>query len=536
MIPFAHHTRRTGLRLADGLVTLPAVRWTWRSLADHSWSGNLPELRPADAEAVRDMMAGRYLLASKLVQTGGTSPFAEPPEHPDWWHNLHSFSWLRHFRDLRDPGQRGFARTLVLDWIGRDGGFARPSWAPAVCAQRVLNWLRHLQLLLDGATPEQARTIQRALGAQIQSLKVREPLATDPVDQLFAAIALLGAAACDAEGSIDPAPRLRRLNLLLAEQLDGDGLHRSRNARLQLQLLVELSSVRRAPLGRKTEASAELAAQIDRMHASLGALTLGTGEPGYFNGCGQLPHDILIAVQSDGPAERRRSTLLGGYGILRAGDAVVVADSGLMPPAGFADQAHHSPLAFEFSSGSALLVANCGPAPADRPDSQAAFRQALAHSGPTIDGEDPEWVRNRRPEAPGAKLDPVNNVLTLSSTGYRRRFGVDIERQLTLLAQGTTLVGQDRLLANGTPRGVLCLRFHLGPGVVVHRTSAESVVRLVLPNGAEWSFLWEGGSLHEDDSVRQSASLGLQRTRQLVLEAPAADGAEIAWIFTRQDQ
>ena len=534
MIPLAQHTRRLALGVADRLVTLPAVRWTWRSLADNSWSGNLPELRPADAEAVRDMMAGRYLLASKLVQTGGTSPFAEPAEHLDWWHNLHSFSWLRHFRDLRDPGQRGFARTLVLDWIGRDGNFSRQSWAPAVCAQRVLNWLRHLHLLLDGATPDQSRTIQRALGAQIQSLKVREPLASDPVETLFAAIALLGAAACDAEGTTDPEPRLRRLNALLAQQLDADGLHRSRNARLQMQLLVELSSVRRAPLGRKNDATAELAAQIDRMHASLGALTLGTGEPAYFNGCGQLPHDILIAVQSDGPAERRRSTLLGGYGILRAGDAVVVADTGLVPPSGFAAQAHRSALAFEFSTGSALLVGNCGPAPADRPDSHATFSQAVAHSGPTIDGEDPE--PGRRPEPPAARLEPTNNVLTLATTGYRRRFGVDIERQLTLLAGGTTLVGQDRLSAQGTPKGVLSLRFHLGPGIMVHRAGTESVVRLVLPNGTVWTFLWEGASLYEDDSVRQSASLGLQRTRQLVLEAPAADGAEIAWIFTREDR
>jgi uncharacterized heparinase superfamily protein len=537
MTALAEHARRAALGVADRVVTLPAVRWTWRSLADNSWSGNLPELRPADPEAVRDMMAGRYLLASKLVQTGGTSPFAEPPEHLEWWQNLQSFSWLRHFRDLRDPGERFFARTLVLDWIARDGGFARASWAPTICAQRVLNWLRHLNMLLDGATPEQSRTIQRALGAQIQSLKVREGLAGDPVDALFAAIALLGAAACDDEGSLDLPARLRRLNALLAEQLDRDGLHRSRNSRLQLQLLVELSSVRRAPLGPKTEATAELGAQIDRMHMCLDALTLGTGEPAYFHGCGQLPHDILIAVQSDGPPPRRRSMLLGGFGILRAGDAVLVADTGPAPAPGFDAEAHRSALAFEFSTGNALLVGNCGPAPADLPGSEASFRQAVAHSGPTIDGEDPEAVGAaiRRAPLPKPNLDLTENALTLTSAGYRRHFGVDIERQITLLGDGETLVGQDRLIAQGTPSGVLCLRFHLGPGTVVHRVSEESVVRLVLPNGEVWSFLWEGASLYEDDSVRQSASMGLVRTRQLVLETQARAGAEIAWIFTRQN-
>ena len=92
---------------------------------------------------------------------------------------------------------------LVLDWIAHEGQFERDTWAPALCAQRVLNWLRHLPLLLDGANAEQSRTIQRSLGTQIQSLKVRERLARDPVDALFAATALVGAELCDQDDKRD---------------------------------------------------------------------------------------------------------------------------------------------------------------------------------------------------------------------------------------------------------------------------------------------------------------------------------------------
>ncbi|NGP16700.1 hypothetical protein [Devosia aurantiaca] len=53
---------------------------------------------------------------------------------------------------------------------------------------------------------------------------------------------------------------------------------------------------------------AELGHRIDRMHEALDALTLSSGEPVYFNGCGQLPHDILVAVQANGPADKRRSS------------------------------------------------------------------------------------------------------------------------------------------------------------------------------------------------------------------------------------
>ncbi len=524
--PLLHALRRFAFGFADMVVTLPILRWTWRGLADDAFAGDLPEFRPADRDAVRDMMAGRYLLASKLVETGGASPFSLDVDHLDWWLNLHGFSWLRHFRDVRDPGEKRFARMLVLDWIGREGQFQHDTWDPALTAQRVLNWLRHLPLLLDGATAPEARTVQRVLGAQIQSLKVRGPLAGNPADALFAAIALLAAEHCEQDDKTDVPRRVELLNALLASQLDADGMHKSRNPRLQLQLLVELVSIRRIAAGVKSEAGNELGAQIDRMHESLDALTLSSGEPAYFNGCGHLPHDVLIAIQANGPNRRQRSMLLGGYGILRDGDAVVIADSGLVPEPGLAGDIHASALAFEFSHGSELILGSCGPAPSDLPDSKALFRQGVAHSGPTIDAEDASGG------APSIELDSADHLLTLGTNAYARPFGVNLERRLTLLSGGTTLVGQDRMIGAGTPSGLLAIRFHLAPGIMVRRNRGEGIVRLVLPNGAVWSFLWEGAHFREEESVRQSAYLGFHKTRQLVLEADVAADAEVAWIFT----
>ena len=522
-----HKLQRAAYRFADASVTLPLLRWTWRSLADDAFAGDLPEFRPADRDAVRDMMSGRYLLASKLVETGGTSPFSVDVEHLDWWLNLHGFSWLRHFRDVTDNGERRFARTLVLDWIGREGKFESDSWTVQLTAQRVLNWLRHLPLLLEGATPEQAKTIQRIIGTQVQSLKIRGPLASEPTDSLFAAIAVLGAEHCEQDDKTDVPGKVERLNRLLAGQLDDNGMHLSRSPKVQLQLLVELLSVRGVASASKSEAANELAAQIDRMHESLDALTLSSGEPVFFNGTGHLPHDVLIAIQSNGPSRKRRSMLLGGYGILRDGDAVVIADTGLLPPPGLDGELHASALALEFSHGSELIFGSCGPAPSDLPQSKALFQQGVAHSGPTIDAED--LAGSSKPQV---ELDAHDHLLTMTSGGYARQFGVDIERRVTLLSGGTTLVGQDRLIGHGSPKGILSARFHLAPGVLVRRNNNEDIVRLVLPNGAVWSFLWEGADFRDEESVRQSAYVGFHKTRQLVLETEVAADREIAWIFT----
>ncbi|ODT72692.1 MAG: hypothetical protein ABS75_02480 [Pelagibacterium sp. SCN 63-23] len=526
--------RQLALGLADSLVTMPMLRWTWRGHADHAFAGDLPDFRPADHEAVREMMLGRYLLASKLFETGGASPFSLDVDHPDWWNNLHSFSWLRHFRDCRDPGEKLFARTLVLDWIGREGQFEADSWTLTLTAQRVLNWLRHLTLLLDGATPDQSRTIQRSLGIQVQSLKVRGALAADPVETLFAAIGLLGAELCNVADVPDLDPQVVRLDAVLARQLDGDGLHLSRNPKLQLALLVELASLKRAVGRHGSPAMAELANRVDRMHEALDALTLSSGEPVYFNGCGQVPHDVLVAVQANGPTSTRRSRLLGGYGIVRAGDSVVIADSGQRPPPGLDGEAHDGALAFEFAHGSELILGSCGPAPSDLPESRDLFRQGIAHSAPNIEDE---AARPGRPlSPPPMQLDGAEHMLTLTSAGHATAFGAEIERRLTLLSEGTTLVGQDRIIAQGQPKGLLSIRFHLAPGIAVKRTGGEGMARLVLPNGAVWSFLWEGADFHDEDSVRQSAYLGFHRTRQLVLETPVSADAEVAWIFTLEQQ
>lgn len=523
--------RQLALGMADSLVTMPLLRWTWRGQGDVAFAGDLPDFRPSDRDAVREMMSGRYLLASKLFETGGASPFSLDVDHPDWWNNLHSFSWLRHFRDVRDPGEKLFARTLVLDWIGREGQFEHDSWTLTLTAQRVLNWLRHLTLLLNGANPDQARTIQRSLGTQVQSLRVRGPLAADPVETLFAAIGLLGAELCNVADLPDIDNAVTRLDAVLARQLDGDGMHLSRNPRLQLSLLTELTSLKRAVGRHASPAMAELCNRIDRMHEALDALTLSSGELVYFNGCGQVPHDILVAVQANGPAASRHSRLLGGYGIVRAGESVVIADSGQRPPAGFDIEAHAGALAFEFAHGSELIVGSCGPAPSDMPESRDLFRQGIAHSAPTIDAADA--LPRKGNAVPAMSLDSAEHMLALTSNGYAGAFGAEIERRLTLLAEGTTLVGQDRIIANAeAPHGRLALRFHLGPGIMVRRMAGDGIARLVLPNGQVWSFLWEGAMFHAEDSVRQSAYLGFHRTSQLVLEADVAPGAEVAWIFT----
>jgi uncharacterized heparinase superfamily protein len=121
------------------------------------------------------------------------------------------------------------------------------------------------------------------------------------------------------------------------------------------------------------------------MHESLDALTLSSGEPVYFNGCGHLPHDVLDrhAVQRFGPAAARALHAPGRLWHISA-----MATPWWSPIAGCCRSlaspatAHASALAFEFSHGTELILGSCGPAPADLPESKRAVPPGHCPFGP----------------------------------------------------------------------------------------------------------------------------------------------------------
>lgn len=534
--------RRLLLELADRGATMPAVRWIWTGPANEDIIAGIGDFLPTDRESVVEMVAGRYLLGSKLVDTHGVSPFGIDIDHAGWLEELHTFGWLRHFREARTDEERGLARELTLDWIRRHGTFDREYWGLSLCARRVLNWLRHYNAILEGATGEEVSLIARALGTQIQSLRLRGPIASEPLDALFAAIALCGVALCEEKRANEVPARVRRVNRLLERQIDDDGLHRSRSARTQVQLLVELTSLKQALRRFHEQYAGEFGEVLERMHRALDAISLGTGEPAYFNDTGQLPHDVLVAVQAQSASRMRETGTVNGYGRLVAGPSIVVADSGSVPPPEYASRAHSGALGFEFSYGRDLVVGNCGPAPAGVEDPQR-FREGVSHSAPTINGRSANPIRLRGPLAgrlvqhgePAQMIaDPEEDSVVMRTYGYEDRFGVVVERRLTLIAGGKSLVGQDRFLQTASRvSGTAAIRFHLAPGTETEESG--DLVRLRVASGAWWSFLWDGALLHIEDSVRQSALFGFHRTRQLVLTARVVDATEVSWIFTLEE-
>ena len=533
---------RTGNYIIDKLITSPLLRWTWSGLSDVEFSDALREFRPTDVETVHEMRAGRYLLASKLVDTGGVSPFAVHQDHEPWHNELHGFSWLRHFGEAHSAQDREFARTLVLDWIGRNSEFDASTWGLALSAQRVMNWLRHFNLLSEGATREQVKTISRSISMQVQASKLRAPYSPERFEELMATMLPVAVALCDGSDVAQLTQSTQKLCKLLAWQLDEDGFYRNRNPQTQLMLLEELVSLRLTLSQLSSELVIELGELVEKMHLALDSVTLTTGEPVYFNGCGQLPTELVFAVQTQGKSRRSSNMNISGYGVIELGQSMLVLDEGRVPFAPFATNAHASALAVEFSHGRDLIFGSCGPAPEEFKESRDLFRQGSAHSGPTINSNSAARITNNsilvsHGDTPFMQVGKEEPEIVARTGAFRSRFGVEIERRVTLLSDGNTLVGQDRLLVPGERRkfaSTLIQRFHLAPGTTTERSNADQMISIRLQSGATWSFLWEGADAHIEESMRQSAHISFYRTEQIVLESEVERNREISWIFTRQ--
>ncbi|MEO6396267.1 MAG: heparinase II/III family protein, partial [Devosia sp.] len=183
---------------------------------------------------------------------------------------------------------------------------------------------------------------------------------------------------------------------------------------------------------------------------------------------------------------------------------------------------------------------NCGPAPADFDGDPLLFRQGIAHSAPTINALSAASILATGPlkgrvvpigKAAEIVADEADQSIAMRCHGYEDRFGVVLERRLTLLGEGQSLVGQDKFLrARGRMTGAVAIRFHLAHQTQLRR--GRDLLKLQLSSGLSWNFLWEGADMRVEDSVRQSSYFGFHRTKQIVLETHAGDAQEISWIFT----
>ncbi|HEY4193626.1 MAG TPA: heparinase II/III family protein [Mesorhizobium sp.] len=544
--------RRTRRRLRAG----PVYRWRYSGRTPERVLIAPPDLRLADPQIALEIYYGRYPLSGHLVETGGQSPFQMEVASRGWQKSLHGFRWLRHMRAAGTELAAANARALVSDWIAMHGGrISGAAWEPGTTAKRIISWLQHSSVVLQGAEFPFYRAFLKSLAVQIRYLRTVTPEMHNSKDRLRARIALAFAAL----SLPAPATALRAATRNLSEELDRqilpDGGHISRNPMYVLEILADLLPLRQTYANQAETPPAALMGAIDRMLPALRFFRHQDGSIARFNGMGATIHDRILAIlrHDDTIGSPLLHAPHSGYERLAMGGVTVIADTGAGPPVDVSGAAHAGCLSFELSSGRQHYIVNAGIDTYGAAEFRPLARATAAHSTATLnDTSSARFSYSARvsdvlgsPLTGGPKHVPCRRTddkerqgFVARHDGYAARFGILHERELSLTGNGNVLSGRDRFHeAGGGPihsggMDNVAIRFHVHPDVGLAQDENGRLV-LTADNADRWVFTSTEIASQVEESIYFAGLGGPRRSRQIVLEFRASEIAEVHWQLIR---
>jgi uncharacterized heparinase superfamily protein len=533
------------------------LRWRHRAPIARELVLAPPELRPVDPSFADEVASGSMGLAGLTAELGDASPFAVHPPSAAWVRELHGFGWLRHFAVVRTPENDGLARRLTEQWLAIPRRAAPPdAWAPDVVGRRMISWLSHAGLLLDGAGRREHAAILRSLENQASYLSASWRDAPEGYPKLLALIGLTQACLCIGghERRLEAAEK--HLLSELDQQILDDGGHVSRNPGTLIAVLLDLLPLRQCFGARGLTPEKALTGAVDRMMPMLRRLRLGDGQLARFNGMGATERDALgmvLAYQS-GPSRAPPALSNSGYVRIERGSTVVVVDAGAPPPIELAGQACAGCLSFELSAGEELLLVNGGAPAVAHERAMAAARGTASHNALVLGGQSSAvLVRNaslrrwigavpiRYPDRVTCVVEGCDDgavVLRASHDGYAGRFGLIHARALLLSRDGACLDGEDTLDgANGEVRLAhdvpVAVHFHLPPHAGARYGTAQGTADMILRNGVCWRLSAVGATLTIEAGTHFAEVLGPVQAQQVVLRTVCYGAAKVRWRLER---
>ncbi|WP_085421584.1 heparinase II/III family protein [Xaviernesmea oryzae] len=535
--------RSAGLRLA---VTSSALQVPERLIVAPT------DLRALDPFVAEEILEGRFPLAGRILETYGESPFSVELPSRAFAERLHSFAWLRHIRTNKTEAACAHARQIVADWIALHG--RRPkgmAWEPNVAAERVVAWLSHSTVVLQGAEAGFYRRFMRSLAYQVRYLRKIAGCTPEGETRLKLRIALAMASISMPTRAAYIRREGMRLDRELERQIMADGGHVSRNPRTVLDLLIDLLPLRQTYINLGHDLPPKLIPTIDRMYPALRFFRHQDGDLALFNGASATPASELLSVlRYDETAGKPFKALPHmNYHRLSAEGTTLIVDTGRPLSPALSRGAHAGCLSFEMSSGRHRFIVNCGAPKYAGKNYRQIARSTAAHSTVTLNETSSSRFARSRFTGPlmlggvsdvqVERWDDVhgNDWLRASHDGYLTELGYFHEREIGLNRSGDKIKGHDRLFrpegeeANDDPVAAVA-RFHIHPAIMLSRRDEESVT-MRAADGESWIFAAPGLDLLIDEDIFFADVSGVRPSQQLVIEFSPPETLEIRWMLRR---
>ncbi len=513
----------------------------------------------------RQLIAGNFLFEGFLIESKNRSIWDLPTPDPRFEEAIHGSAWLDDLAAVADLPARKRAQDWVFDWIARFGRGSGPGWTPGLTGRRLIRWINHAILLLNGRSRADSDAYFRCLGRQTIFLARRWRTAAPGLPRFEALTGLIYAGLGLTGMERYVATAAEALGRECAQEIDAEGGVPTRNPEELLEVFTLLTWTASALGEAGRTPHPDHVAAIDRIAPTLRALRHSDGGLARFHGGGRGLEGRLD--QALAHARGRALTAHGlamGYARLAAGRTTVIVDAAAPPTGRASENAHASTLALEVTSGRRPLIVNCGSGASFGPDWRRAGRATPSHSTLCVQGfsssrlgaEGPFGARSQLTDAPDqvwgqTEDDSEGHRLMAGHNGYAPTHGLTHIRQLTLAIDGRALSGEDTLgamtvadrrrfetiMQRTRQKGVeFNLRFHLHPDVDATVDLGGSAISMALKSGEIWVFRHDGvGELRLEPSVYlESGRLKPRATRQIILSSVVLDYAcQLGWTLAK---
>ncbi len=515
----------------------------------------------------RQLTAGNFLFAGFLIEAKDKPIWDLPIPDPRFEEEIHGSAWLDDLAAVADAGARRRAQDWVFDWIARYRWGGGPGWTPDLTGRRLIRWINHAILLLNGRSRKESDAYFRCLGQQTIFLARRWRTAAPGLPRFEALTGLIyaGLALTGMERHVGPAATA--LARECDREIDAEGGLPTRNPEELLEVFTLLTWAAAALAGAGRSPQPAHLDAIDRIAPTLRALRHADGGLARFHGGGRgLEGRLDQALAAAGGRALTAHGLAMGYARLAAGRTTVIVDAAAPPKGRASANAHASTLAMELTSGRRPVIVSCGSGASFGPDWRRAGRATPSHSTLCIQGFSssrlgaggvlPSTARGEFTDTPDQvwaqpEDDSAGHRLMAGHNGYVPTHGLTHIRQLMLSIDGRALAGEDTLGAmtvadrrrfdtimertkhQGVP---FSLRFHLHPDVDCALDLGGTAVSLALKSGEIWIFRHDGvAELTLEPSVYlESGRLKPRTTQQIVLGATVFDYAcQLGWTLAK---
>jgi uncharacterized heparinase superfamily protein len=277
---------------------------------------------------------------------------------------------------------RGPAQAWVFDWIAAQGTGKGPGWTPDLTGRRLIRWINHALMLLNGRDKAADRMrfcrADPADGLSVAPLAGRGPR---PAPVRGADRPDLRRSGADRVGRlVDPA--LEALARDCRSEVDAEGGIPTRNPEDLLEVFTLLTWAAQALADAGRTSPPDLAQAIERVAPTLRALRHADGGLARFHGGGRgLEGRLDHALAQSGVKPMAVTGLAMGFARLAAGRTTVI----IVMPRRRPKAAPRSPpmprrLAFELTSGRRPVIVSCGSGAPFGPEWRRAGRATASHS------------------------------------------------------------------------------------------------------------------------------------------------------------